>query len=404
MNGTQTNNKTTTATLYMALELSAKTWLLAFQDGGARKTRRREVDAGALEVLEREIAGAKAHFGLPADAQVLSCYEAGRDGFWIHRALAARGIDNHVIDSSSIEVNRKLRRAKTDTLDAESLVRLLLRFDGGERTAFRSIRVPSELDEDARGAHRERESLKKERQRLRNRIAGLLATQGLQCSMRQLPEFLATKRTRDGRELGVHFVGEVGRIFERWQIADEQLRKLESAQRGALRQPKAAASVGKVKQLMQLRGIGVQGAWLLVMEFFGWRQFRNRKEVGSLAGLSPTPYSSGSSSRDQGISKAGNKRVRCLMIELAHLWLRYQPQSAITTWFQARYGASKRSRKSGIVAVARKLLIALWHFVDHGVVPTGAILEVAPARRHAARTSTEIEGVNASDAPALLAG
>jgi transposase len=403
MNETQTNDTTTTATLHMALELSAKTWLLAFRGGGVKKTRRRVVDAGALDVLAHEISLAKAHFGVPPKARVLSCYEAGRDGFWIHRALTARGVENYVIESSSIEVNRKLRRAKTDALDAESLIRLLQRFDAGEHTAFRSVRVPSEIDEDTRGAHRERTSLKKERQRLRNRIAGLLATQGLGSSMRQLPELLAKNRTGDGRELGAHLAGEIRRIFERWKIANEQLQMLESAQRGTLKEAKVAAVV-KVKQLMQLRGVGLQGAWLLVMEFFSWRQFRNRKEVGALAGLCPTPYSSGSSSRDQGISKAGNKRVRCLMIELAHLWLRYQPQSAIAVWFNARYGASKRSRKSGIVAVARKLLIALWHFIDHGVVPAGAIVEVATPRRHAARNSTQIGGVNASDAPALLAG
>lgn len=401
-NGTLTNDRTTTPALYMALELSAKTWLLAFHDGSARKSRRREIDAGALEALDHEIALARKQFGLAAGALVASCYEAGRDGFWIHRALTTRGIENQVIDSSSIEVNRRLRRAKTDALDADALVRLLVRCHAGERTAFRSVRVPSEIDEDIRGAHRERQSLKRELQRLRNRIAGLLATQGVRCTMRQLPDVLGAKRTGDGRELGAHLAGEVGRIFERWKVADEQLRALESAQREALRDAEGP-SVQKVRQLTQLRGIGLHGAWPLVMEFFGWRQFRNRKEVAALAGLAPTPYSSGSSIRDQGISKAGNKRVRCLMIELAHLWLRYQPQSAIAAWFQARYGGSKRARKSGIVAVARRLLIALWHYVDHGVVPDGAIALPASPRRHAARISTRVEGVNASGAPALMA-
>lgn len=410
MSGTHANDKASTATLYMALELSAKTWLIAFHDGSARKPRHSTIDAGELTTLMSEISRAKERFGLSTASRILSCYEAGRDGFWIHRALEARGLENHVLDSSSIEVNRRARRAKTDKLDAEALLRILVRFDRGDREACRVVRVPSESDEEARGAHRERQRLKAERLALRNRAHGLLATQGLHCSMGQLTRLLNAGRTRDGRELGPRLVGELRRILERWQLATEQLNALEAEQRRAVKSEEPSSSIVKVAQLMKLNGIGLQGAWLLVMEFFAWRRFRNRKEVAALAGLTPTPWSSGAGSRQQGISKAGNKRVRTLMIELALLWLRHQPESALTKWFHQNYSGAKRSRKSGIVALARKLLIALWHFVEHGVIPDGAktstprLLKTAGTRRHGARTSTRLEGVDACAAPALLAG
>lgn len=374
-------NTDSRAVLYMAMELSAKTWMLAFSDGSARKPRRRTIDAGDLAALEREIQLAKEKFGLIGATEVLSCYEAGRDGFWIHRALVARSVTNHIVESASIEVNRRKRRAKTDAIDVESLLRLLMRFHGGDRNVWRTVRVPSEEDEDMRRTHRERERLQKEDTQLRNRIFGLLATQGLRCEPAQLVKFLKDARTKDGREIGAALKGELTRTHARMTVLLDQLKTVETTQGDAVRQAKKkppSERVNKVMRLMCLRGVGLQGAWLLVMEFFGWREFRNRREVGSLAGLTGTPYNSGNSEREQGISKAGNKRVRRMVVELAWLWLRHQPASALTRWFLERFGKSgTRSRKVGIVALARKLLVALWHFVDHGVIPEGAILSPA---------------------------
>jgi transposase len=363
----------------MAMELSAKTWMLAFGDGSSRKPRRRMVDAGDLPALVREIELAREKHGLDGTSAVVSCYEAGRDGFWIDRALRARGVTNHIVESASIEVNRRKRRAKTDAIDVEALLRLLLRFEGGDRAVWRTVSVPTEEDEDVRRLHRERERLLKEVTQLRNRVAGLLATQGLRCEPMDLVKFLEEARTRDGRKLGASLVAELKRMHERLELLSTQLKTVEKEQGESVRQSPSgstgAARMAKITRLMCLRGIGLQGAWLMVMEFFGWRQFRNRREVGSLAGLTGTPFNSGGSEREQGISKAGNKRVRHMVVELAWLWVRYQPASALTSWFQERFGKSgARSRKVGIIALARKLLVALWHFVDHDVIPDGAIL------------------------------
>jgi transposase len=321
---------------------------------------------------------------MSAETDVISCYEAGRDGFWIDRALVARGVTNHVVESASIEVNRRMRRAKTDVLDVEALLRLLMRFHRGEQNVCRMVRVPSEEDEDMRRLHRERERLQKEVTQLRNRIFGLLATQGLRCEPTQVEKFLKEARSRDDRELGPALVGELKRMHARLTLLGTQLKALEKEQGESIRHPDEER-MKKITRLMCLRGIGLQGGWLMVMEFFGWREFRNRREVGALAGLTGTPFNSGSSQREQGISKAGNKRVRRMAVELAWLWVRHQPGSALTSWFLERFGKTgARSRKVGIVALARKLLIALWHFVDHGVIPDGAVL--APSKGLTAAT------------------
>jgi len=389
-NGTLSQNTDSGTILYMAMELSATTWMLAFGDGSARKARRRTVDAGDVGALEREIELAKEKLGASAACDVVSCYEAGRDGFWIDRALSARGVTNHIVESASIEVNRRKRRAKTDALDVEALLRLLMRFHGGDRAVWRTVRVPSEEDEDVRRLHRERERLQKEVTQLRNRTRGLLATQGVGCEPLEVVEFLKDARTRDDRELGKKLVAELTRMHERLTLLCTQLKAVEKEQGEAVRHPDAGDErMKKITRMMCLRGIGLQGAWLMVMEFFGWRQFRNRREVGALAGLTGTPFNSGGSEREQGISKAGNKRVRQMVVELAWLWVRYQPASALTRWFFERFGKSgARSRKVGIVALARKLLVALWHFVDHGVIPDGAVLALSRGMSAAALEDT----------------
>jgi len=427
--GTRGEDSGSVPVLYMAMELSASKWLLGFGAGDGRKCRRRTVDAGSLAALEVEIRAAKEKFGLAPEATVVSCYEAGRDGFWIHRALIAAGVQNHIVESASILVDRRERRAKTDAIDVEALLRMLVRFHRGETEVWRTVRVPSEGDEDRRRLHRERERLKKEMTSLRNRILGLLATQGAKADPDTLDEYLKTARSCDGREFGAAFRNELSRMHARVVVLRGQLAEIDQEQMSQLRSPNRSSTAQKVAQLMCLCGIGLQGAWPLVMEFFEWREFRNRREVGALAGLTGTPFNSGKGDRDQGISKAGNKRIRRLLVELAWLWLRHQPNSALSLWFARKWGAgAKRGRKCGIVALARKLLIALWHFVEHGVIPEGARLmaspgvkkatvdsvskrheEVQAARaasviavsrvRHDARSSTRIEGVEASVAP-----
>jgi transposase len=394
----------------MALELSATEWLVAFSDGSARKPRRVKVDAGEFEQLKREMEKAKAKFELPADTKAVSCYEAGRDGFWIDRALREAGVESYIVEASSIEVPRKYRRVKTDAIDVDALLRMLIRFKNGEERVWRTVRVPSEADEDGRRPNRERDRLKKEIVAIRNRIGGLLATEGLKSEPEDVKDFLESARTRDGRELGPNMKKELGRLHERLMLAVSHLEQVEKEQRALLGQQKNDRRAQMIAQLMCLHGLGLQGATQLVNEFFIWREFKNRRQVGALAGLTGTPYNSGGSERDQGISKAGNKRIRHLVVELAWLWVRYQPDSAITRWFASRWGgAGKRSKKVGIVAVARKLLIALWHFLDHGVIPAGATLKpsqgvskttLAEVReRHDARSSTRLEGAEARVAP-----
>ena len=363
----------TNGALYMALELSDRKWRLGFSNGERR--RQSVIEAGAISSLLEQIERAKRKLHLPADAPVRSCYEAGRDGFWLDRQLRAHGVDNCVVDSSSIEVSRRARRAKTDRLDAESLVRLLIRYHGGERRVWSVVRVPTAEEEDRRRMHRERERLLKERTAHRNRLRSLLVAQGVRLEVEA--EFLARlERVElwDGGRLPAELKGELEREYQRLRLVEEQLKDLERRRRERLKTAAEGAEC-QVRQLKTLKGIGDNGAWTLVMEIFGWRRFNNRRELASLVGVTPMPYQSGESSRDQGISKAGNRRVRTLLIELSWLWLRYQRQSALTRWFEARFAhGGKRLRRIGIVAVARKLLIALWRYLETGALPEGALV------------------------------
>jgi len=364
--------------LFVAFELSEKTWKLGFTTGHGQKPRERSFAAGHQARLLQEMAQAKRRFGLPETAPVVSCYEAGREGFWLHRFLEAQGITNSVVDSSSIEVNRRKRRAKSDGLDVRKLLSMLMRFHQGERDVWRVVHVPSGEAEDQRHLHRDLETLKQERASTTARIKGLLSSQGLRLTtLNKLPEQLDVLRLWDGAPMPSGLRHRLLRVYAHHQFLSEQIAALE-AERRALLETAHEASLEKIRQLMQLKGIGINGAWLLVMEFFGWRDFKNRREVGGLAGVTPTPYQSGESAREQGITKAGNRHVRWMTTELAWSWLRYQPESALSGWFRERFGSGgKRLRRIGIVAVARKLLIALWRFLKSGVLPEGAILKEA---------------------------
>jgi transposase len=361
--------------LHLALELGWTEWKLALTIGHGQPPRLRTIRARDTQALLSEIAKAKRRFRLPDDAPVVSCYEAGRDGFWLHRWLAANGIQNVVVDSASIEVNRRKRRAKTDRLDAAKLVAMLLRYHAGEGKVWSVVRVPNDNDEDARQLHRELLELKDERTEHVNRIKGLLASQGLAAEVTEkFPARLELLRRWDGSPVPAELQQRLLREFERWRFVHRQILDLEKERRQRIRR-QASPQVEKVRTLLGLRGIGLNGAWLLIYELFGWRHIRNRRELAALVGLTPTPYDSGGSSREQGISKAGNKRLRRLLVELAWGWLRWQPDSALSQWYAARFAeGGRRARKVGIVALARKLLIALWRYLEHGEIPQGAKL------------------------------
>jgi transposase len=358
--------------LYVAFELANSSWKLACSDGS--KLRHVTVTSGDLAQVQGAIIGARRHFGMGDEVRTVSCYEAGRDGFWLHRYLQSCRIDNVVVDSASLEVNRRLRRAKTDRVDAGKLLSMLMRYHGGEKQLWKVVRVPSREDEDARHLHRELEALKRERTRYRNRIHGILIQQGLRInnpSKKKFVQELDSLRTWDGRELPPEMQVRLIRVYERLRMVEDQISTLVKEKTQRLKDENAR--MAQVAQLLRLPGIGPVSSWTFVMEFFGWRRFRNRREVAALAGLTPTPYNSGSRLREQGISKAGNRRVRTLAIEIAWTWLRFQPQSKLSQWFLDRFaGGGSRMRRIGIVALARRLLIDLWRFLEYGVVPEGA--------------------------------
>src|SRR5919109_1645922 len=325
--------------LFMAFELSEKTWKLGFTTGPGQKPRERGVAARNQVRVLQEVAQAKQRFGLPESAPVVSCYEAGREGFWLHRFLQAQGITNHVVDSSSIEVNRRKRRAKSDGLDVRKLLSMLMRYDHGEREVWRVVHVPSVEAEDQRHLHRDLETLKQERASTTTRLKGLLSSQGIRLrSLSKLPEQLEALRLWDGSPLPSGLRRRMLRVWAHHEFLSQQIAELE-AERRALLDSAQEASIEKVRQLMHLKGIGINGAWLLVMEFFAWRKLKNRREVGGLAGLTPTPYQSGESAREQGITKSGNRHVRWMTTELAWSWLRFQPDSALSCWFRQRFGS-----------------------------------------------------------------
>jgi transposase len=370
------NNTPKKGKLYMAMELSQKEWKLGFSVGPGQAPRLRNMPGRNLEVLKDEIRLARERFGLGKGVEVESCYEAGRDGFWLHRFLETQGVRNLVVDSASIEVSRRFRRVKTDRMDVGKLLGMLMRYDLGERKVWSGVHVPSEKAEDERQLHREMLRLKKERTRHINRMKGLLASQGVVLEIG--PEFMEALdeiRLWDGSGLPGRLRKRLEREYERMRLLKQQIGDLEKEREEVLCSSQEAA-VEQIRQLLRLKGIGVNSAWLYVMEFFAWRGFRNRREVGALAGLTPTPYQSGESSKECGISKAGNRPVRGMAIEIAWAWLRYQPESALSLWYNRRFAeGSSRVRRIGIVALARKLLIELWKYLETGAVPEGAYLK-----------------------------
>ena len=368
-----------TRVLYLALELGRRDWKLGFATGMGKRPRERTVKAGSIHGLKDEIRRARRRFGLRQDAQVVCCYEAGRDGFWIHRFLKSVGVESHVVDSASIEVKRRGKRRKTDRLDLGALLRLLIRYWGGEKKVWSVVQVPSPEAEDARHLHRELETLKADRTRVTNRIKGHLAGQGvLEVELRSgFEAVLDSMENWDGQRLGGHLRGRLKRDWAKVQWLNEQIREVEAERRALLSSSKDPA-VEMVRQLQAVRGIGHNSSWLFVAEFFGWRNFRNRREVGGLAGLAPTSNQSGEQDQERGIDKAGNRHVRAMAIEIAWGWLRYQPGSALSRWYQERFGhGNSRKRRIGIVALARKLLIVLWRYLETGEVPEGAVLKSA---------------------------
>jgi transposase len=317
-------------------------------------------------------------FGLSKEAVVLSCYEAGRDGFWLHRYLEAGGVNHLVVDSASIEVNRRFRRAKTDRLDVGKLLNMLVRYHQGEPKVWSVVHVPSVEVEDQRQLHRELMALKRERTHHINRIKGLLASQGVVLEVKaDFVEQLKRGRLWDGSPVPAGLPALLVREHERLVLLREQVHQIEGLRKEILRSTSDPA-IEQVRRLLRLKGIGINSVWVDVMEFFAWRAFRNRCELGALSGLTPTPYRSGDSAKECGISKAGNRPVRALAIEIAWSWLRNQPNSQLSRWYRKRFAkGGSRVRRIGIVALARKLLIALWRYVEDGLLPEGAQLKPA---------------------------
>lgn len=356
--------------LYVAFELGDRSWKLSLGDG-VRVPSRCTVAAGDTTAVLMAIAKAKARCHLAVDSLVRSCYEAGRDGFWLHRWLSGQGIANLVVDPASIEVNRRARRAKTDRLDSDKLLSMLMRYYGGERRVWAIARIPTPEQEDERPVHRELGRLRQERTAHSNRIRSLLVLHNLRVE-RIGGRAWAPWWAQQAGQLLPGLRAEIESEFERLSLVAGQIRTLETLQDHQVPSGAQPAIAG----LSRLAGIGTGSAWTLVKELFGWRQFHNRREVAGCLGLAPTPYSSGTSELEQGISKAGNKRARSLMVGLAWSWLRFQPGSQLSQWFNERFaGGGKRMRRNGIVALARRLSIALWRYLEHGEIPRGATLK-----------------------------
>ena len=361
-------------TLFVAFEVGQKEWKLALTSGFGVESVVRTVPAGDLRAVERVVQQGRQRFGLGAAAPVVSCYEAGRDGFWIHRAVTQIGFDNRVVDSASIEVNRRARRAKTDRLDALKLVRMLVRVCCGETRVWSEVRVPTVAQEAARQVSRERTTLTEDQTRLLNQLRGWLATWGARLPARRPAAWWTTVRDWSGAPLPVEVHARLARAEARLQGVEAQLAELEAEQRAVVA---AAAPTSAARLLVQLKGVATTTASVLLEEGLVWREFRNRRQLGGILGFAPTPYASGESTREQGISRAGNPRLQAISIQLAWNWVRWQPDSALTQWYQTNFGKGKRARRIGIVAVARKLVIALWRYVTRGVVPAGAVLKTA---------------------------
>ncbi len=361
--------------ILIAIELSLSSWLVAVRLPNAEKSRLHHIEGGDMTALLALINDlrSRASTKLHRAADVACCFEAGRDGFWLHRLLTAHGVATYVLEPTSILVARRARRAKTDRLDAEGMLRVLATWLSGDRQVCSMVRVPTTEEEDAKRPHREREHLVQERERIENRLEALLFTQGIRGrpSLRSWDRDIAKLRTGDGRALPPLMEAELNRLRRRLVLILELIRETEAERDQAVVASADDAITQKAVNLQRIRGIGANFSAVLVREVL-YRSFDNRRQLASYVGIAPMPYQSGGMDRDRSISRAGNPRARTTLIQLAWLWLRYQPGSALATWFRARVGTLQgRTRRIAIVAMARKLLIALWRYVETGVVPDG---------------------------------
>ena len=369
-------------TLFVSLELSKSSWLVTTNSPGVEKMSKHAVTAGDGGALLDLLAWlkAKGERRIGAVVRVVVIQEAGLDGFWVHRLLEAAGIESHVVDPASIAVDRRHRRAKTDAIDGETLLRTLMAWARGERRVCSMVRPPSPEEEDLRRLTRERGILVKERIQHTNRIRGLLSGQGIyeydplakNCLGR-----LDALKTGDGRGLPPQLKAEILREIDRIKMVTMQITAVERERDAQVRAQREVTAENPAAMLMSLKGIGAELSSLIWLEA-SFRHFTNRRQVASYAGLTPSPWQSGGTARDQGISKAGNRRLRHAMIELAWFWLRHQPDLALSRWYQARVGNGRgRIRRIAIVALARKLLVALWRYATQGIVPEGAVFKTA---------------------------
>ena len=371
-------------TIFVSVELSQRSWLVTLHSPDKDKMSRHKLEGsdhtGLLALIGRMRGRAALALGeVPA---VMSCYEAGYDGFWLHRLLMAAGITNYVFDPASIAVDQRARRVKTDRIDGEAMLRTLMAYCRGEPRVVRIVRVPAPDQEDARRASRERHRLVKEQTAHTNRIKALLRLLGMAVGnprRRDWLSWLATQRDWQGQAVPPRILSEIEHEHARLMLVREQLEALTQAPPAADLTSAAAQMTQRSDLLRRLKCLGPAFATTLTSEVF-YKDFRNRREVASYFGLTPSPWQSGGIDRDQGISKAGNPRARCAAIELSWLWLRHQPDSKLTLEYRRRtLDASKRIKRVAIVALARKLMVALWRYLTTGLVPEGAMLKAAKA-------------------------
>jgi transposase len=367
-------------TTLVALELSNSIWLVGTRLPGAQKSRMHRISAGDTAALLTLFDGLGSHQSASEyPAPIACCFEAGRDGFWIHRLLTDHGIPAYVVEPTSILVNRRAKRAKTDRLDAEGLLRVLAAYLAGDNQICSMVRVPTPDEEDGKRIHREREHLVQDRTRLENRILALLATQGIRSrpSLRNWERDLAALETGDGRKLPPRLAAEINRLRRRLGLVLDLIRELDAERDEVLATAPDDPVTSKITALRSIYGVGDNFAAVLAREVF-YRPFGNRKQLASYVGLAPMPHQSGDMDRDRRIGRAGNARARKTLVQLAWLWLRYQPESELSAWFRQRVGKLQgRTRRIAIVAMARKLLIALWRFTETGEIPAGSTLRAA---------------------------
>jgi transposase len=370
----------TSDNILVALELSNTLWLVGTRMPGAQKSHMHRVRAGDTAALLNLLAGLRSRQQTQRNpAPIAVCFEAGRDGFWLHRLLTTRDMPTYVVEPTSILVNRRAKRAKTDRLDAEGLLRVLAAYLAGDSQICSMVHVPTPDEEDGKRVHREREYLVQERTRIENRISALLITQGIRSrpSLRSWERDMAALETGDGRKLPPYIAAELNRLRRRLVLVRDLVAELDTERDEHLATTSGDEITVKVTALSEIYGIGDNFAAVLAREVF-YRRFGNRKQLASYVGLTPMPHQSGNVDRDRRIGRAGNARARKTLVQAAWLWLRYQPESELSAWFRQRVGELKgRSRRIAIVAMARKLLIALWRYTETGEIPAGALFRAA---------------------------